>query len=272
MVTQHGPFDVLVAGSSLMSRAGLARIAAIHDTDPAMSVVLVGAGPADVHIADIVRTGAIDLLTSPVRPATLADALHRAIERRKLLYPSSPTTAMPMIDGATFTVSSATGGCGKTFYATNLAYFLAHHTRRRVLHRRLRPAVRRGQHRAAAPAEVHDLRSASSALDDPNLDDHIEEYLVPHETGISVLAAPKDPTEADRFSPPTSRGSSRRSGAGSTTSSSTRRRSSARSCSPRSTAPTCCSRWRRSICRASGTWVCSSRRCSGSRSRPRTSG
>jgi pilus assembly protein CpaE len=37
--------------------------------------------------------------------------------------------------------------------------------------------------------------------DDNALDEHIEEYLVTHESGVSVLAAPKDPTEADRFSP-----------------------------------------------------------------------
>jgi len=201
MVTQHGPFDVLLAGSSLMSRAGLSRIAAIHDADPAMSVVLVGAGHADVHLADIVRTGAIDLLSSPVRPATLADALHRAIERRKLLYPvTQQNAASPMVDGATFTVSSATGGCGKTFYATNLAYFLARHTRQRV-------CIADFDLQFGEVSTALRLRPKYTSfdlvqrLDDPNLDDHIEEYLVPHETGISVLAAPKDPTEADRFSP-----------------------------------------------------------------------
>ncbi|MEA3057160.1 MAG: pilus assembly protein CpaE, partial [Actinomycetota bacterium] len=99
MVTQHGPFDVLLAGSSLMSRAGLARITAIHDADPAMSVVLIAAGHADVHLADVVRTGATDLLTSPVRAATLAESLERAIERRRLLFPTIDTSSIVACDG-----------------------------------------------------------------------------------------------------------------------------------------------------------------------------
>jgi len=34
------------------------------------------------------------------------------------------------------------------------------------------------------------------------LADHIEEYMVKHDTGIYLLPAPKDPSEADRISPP----------------------------------------------------------------------
>jgi pilus assembly protein CpaE len=200
MVTQRGPFDVLLAGSSLMSRAGLSRLAAIHDADPAMSVLLVAAGHADVHLADVVRTGATDLLSSPVRPATLAEALERAIERRRRLSPAVADAALVGVEGATFTVASATGGCGKTFYATNLAYFLAHHTRRRV-------CIADFDLQFGEVSTALRLRPKYTSfdlverLDDHALDEHIEEYLVPHETGVSVLAAPKDPTEADRFSP-----------------------------------------------------------------------
>src|SRR3546814_11654699 len=42
---------------------------------------------------------------------------------------ASPTTDGP---GTVYTISSATGGCGKTFYATNLAYFLTRFTQKRV--------------------------------------------------------------------------------------------------------------------------------------------
>jgi pilus assembly protein CpaE len=38
--------------------------------------------------------------------------------------------------------------------------------------------------------------------DELDLQSHIGEYLVMHETGVAVLAAPKDPSEADRISPP----------------------------------------------------------------------
>jgi pilus assembly protein CpaE len=36
----------------------------------------------------------------------------------------------------------------------------------------------------------------------PDLQTHIEEYTVVHETGVFVLAAPRDPSEADRITPP----------------------------------------------------------------------
>src|SRR5207302_10284188 len=41
-----------------------------------------------------------------------------------------------------------------------------------------------------------------SETDDEALNAHIEDYLVTHETGFSVLAAPKDPSEAARIDPP----------------------------------------------------------------------
>src|SRR3954468_4870052 len=135
VVTQDGPFDVLVAGPALMTRAGLARLAALPDHDPSISVVLVSPRSPDVHLKDVVRTGAVDLVSSPVHAGDLVDAIERALDqRRQLALPavasesaSGPAPAPHMV--TTLTVSSATGGCGKTFYVTNLAYFLAHHTR-----------------------------------------------------------------------------------------------------------------------------------------------
>ena len=38
--------------------------------------------------------------------------------------------------------------------------------------------------------------------DEADLQAHIEEYTVVHDTGVHVLAAPRDPSEADRISPP----------------------------------------------------------------------
>jgi pilus assembly protein CpaE len=201
VVTGSGPFDVLIAGTSLISRTGLARVTELHDAQPSITVLLVAPQQVDVHIADVVRTGAIDILAAPVRQGTLVEALERAIDRHHLLSPLSATALNgPAPDGATFTVASATGGCGKTFYATNLAYFLAHHTRRRV-------CIADFDLQFGEVSTALRLRPKYTSfdlveqLDDEALDDHIEEYLVPHGTGVSVLAAPKDPTEADRFSP-----------------------------------------------------------------------
>ena len=200
VVTQDGPFDVLVAGPALMTRAGLNRLAGVHDHDPSLSVVLVSPRTPEVHLRDVVRVGAVDLVSSPVHAGDLVDAIERGLDQRKLLASeplllSAPTPAPHT--GVTLTVSSATGGCGKTFYATNLAYFLSRHTGKRVVIAdfdlqfgevttalRLRPKY-----------TSYDLVQHPAGDD---LDAHIEEYLVAHETGVWVLAAPKDPSEADR--------------------------------------------------------------------------
>ncbi len=106
--------------------------------------------------------------------------------------------------GHVFTIASATGGCGKTFYSTNLAYFLTQYTDRRACivdldlqfgevstGLRLRPRY-----------TISDALQRADETEDAELAAHIDDYIVTHETGIHVLAAPKDPSEADRISPP----------------------------------------------------------------------
>lgn len=210
MLTESGPFDVLVAGPSLGTRAGLSRVELIHDELPGLAVVLAFSRRPDASLRDIVRTGACDLLQLPVDEEELTSSLERAIELARRIAPRVPDAAAApapsaaasgAAPGKVFTVASATGGCGKTFYATNLAAFLRKHTGGRVCivdldlqfgeivtSLRLRPRF-----------TIHDLLAQES---DGELAADIEEFLVTHETGVSVLAAPKDPAEADHIRPP----------------------------------------------------------------------
>src|SRR5579864_1951151 len=80
ILTEEGPFDVLVAGPSLGTRAGLARLEVIHDELPAMSLVLAFARRPTAALREIVRTGACDLLQLPVEDKELQEALVRAVE------------------------------------------------------------------------------------------------------------------------------------------------------------------------------------------------
>jgi pilus assembly protein CpaE len=208
----EGPFDVLVAGPSLGTRSGLARLRLIREDLPAMSVVLAFSRRPDASLRDIVTTGAIDLLQLPVEDKELAEAVQRGIELAEAASPvasvavavaPAATSAQASGPGTVFTISSATGGCGKTFYATNLAFFLTRYTGKRVCivdldlqfgevstALRLRPKY-----------TIFDALQREDA-DDADLTAHIEEYTVTHETGVSVLAAPREPSEADRITPP----------------------------------------------------------------------
>jgi len=210
VLEEEGPFDVLVAGPSLGTRSGLARLSLIHEELPSMSLVLAFSRRPDASLRDIVRTGAVDLLQLPVDDPELADSLERAVQLAGTpetavavaAAPASPTQ-LPTGPGTVYTIASATGGCGKTFYATNLAFFLTHYTQKRVCivdldlqfgevstALRLRPKY-----------TIFDALQREDT-DEADLQAHIEEYCVTHETGVSVLAAPREPAEADRISPP----------------------------------------------------------------------
>jgi pilus assembly protein CpaE len=207
VVKSDGPFDVLVAGPSLSTKTGLAALQAIHDETPATSLVLAFAKRPDATLREIIRTGAMDLLQLPVADRNLYDAVERAVSLSRsqptepagtTVHASAPASNL----GTVFTVSSATGGCGKTFYATNLAYYLHQYTGKRTViidldlqfgevstALRLRPRF-----------TISDILSRED-IDDVDLAAHIDEYVVTHDSGVMVLPAPKDPSDADRIHP-----------------------------------------------------------------------
>jgi pilus assembly protein CpaE len=205
-ISANGPFDVLIAGPSLSTKTGLSALQAIHDETPATALVLAFAKRPDATLREIIRTGAIDLLPLPVADRNLYDAVERAISMSRS-HPTEPTTAVHAAApagnlGTVFTVSSATGGCGKTFYATNLAYYLHQYTGKRTViidldlqfgevstALRLRPRF-----------TISDLLSRED-IDEVDLAAHIDDYVDTHDSGVMVLPAPKDPSDADRIHP-----------------------------------------------------------------------
>ncbi len=205
-INSSGPFDVLIAGPSLSTKTGLSALQAIHDETPATALVLAFAKRPEATLREIIRTGAIDLLQLPVADRNLYDAVERAISMSRS-HPTEPATtihtAAPAGNlGTVFTVSSATGGCGKTFYATNLAYYLHQYTGKRTViidldlqfgevstALRLRPRF-----------TISDLLSRED-IDEVDLAVHIDDYVVTHDSGVMVLPAPKDPSDADRIHP-----------------------------------------------------------------------
>ena len=214
VLQQQGPFTVLFAGPSLASRSGLRRLAAIHEDCPATSILLAFSDRPDASLREIVQAGADDILRLPFDHDDLVIALERALDigvrRLAGVSPKNvsgvtplPVAALVPTQAQVFTVSSATGGCGKTFMATNMALFLARHTGKRVIlvdldlqfgevstALRLRPNY-----------TIYDALQRDGEDSDFDFGEHLDEFLVTHEGGFSVLAAPKDPAEADRIGP-----------------------------------------------------------------------
>ena len=216
VLEEEGPFDLLVAGPTLATRTGLARLQIIAEELPSMRIVLAFTRRPDTTLRDVVRTGAVDLLQLPVDDDELIESLERAATMVPAPAPApvavieapADTAAGPAVDtprrpGKVYTIASATGGCGKTFYTTNLAWFLHAKTGERVCvvdldlqfgevstALRLRPKY-----------TIFDALERTDT-DTAELEAHIEEFTVQHETGIHVLAAPRDPSEADGIAPP----------------------------------------------------------------------
>jgi pilus assembly protein CpaE len=208
LLTDEGPFDILVAGPSLATRSGLARLEVIHDELPDMHLMLAFARRPDAALRDIVRTGAVDLLQLPADDEVLKESLARVLEMSRKRVPVPAVTAAaagsaPGRPGTVFTLSSATGGCGKTFLATNLAYLLTHYTGKRacIVDLDLQFGEVSTALRLRPRYTIYDVLQREDT-DEADLQAHLEEYMVTHETGFSVLAAPKDPSEADRINPP----------------------------------------------------------------------
>jgi pilus assembly protein CpaE len=210
-VEEQGPFDVLVAGPVFDSHAGMARLATVRAAGAVPSIVLALGPKPKASLSDIVRTGAVDLVEYPTSKRQLAAALKRAFDIADVSASSADPTLPVVAHGVAvdrpkfaevFTVASSSGGCGKTFYATNLACYLAAQTGQRVclvdldlqfgevstaLH--LRPRF-----------TISDLLSREP-VDEDDLDEHVEEFLEEHELGFSVLAAPFSPADADMIAP-----------------------------------------------------------------------
>jgi pilus assembly protein CpaE len=201
-----GPFDVLIAGPSMSSKNGLSALQALHDEAPTTSLVLAFAKRPDATLREIIRTGAMDLLQLPVADRNLHDAVERAIALSRSGSAESAAVASTVEPasglGTVFTVSSATGGCGKTFYATNLAYYLHQYTGKRTCIVDL--DLQFGE--VSTALRLRPRFTISDALSREDIDDvdmaaHIDEYVVAHDSGVMVLPAPKDPSDADRIHP-----------------------------------------------------------------------
>jgi pilus assembly protein CpaE len=189
----------------------------LADLDEAIELVTcTRIGSAD-HVHDHEGPFAV-LVAGPSLPAdeaSIRGALRRALDlssRRGAVAPptaaapadsSEVTTPVPTRAGKIYTVSSPTGGCGKTFYATNMALLLARHPGARValVDLDLQFGEVTAALRLSPTYTIFDLLKVDES-ENPEFASAVEECLVPYAPGgFSVLAAPKDPVQADRITP-----------------------------------------------------------------------
>ena len=168
-VHELGPFDVLVAGPVFDSHAGMARLATLRATAAVPAVVLALGPKPRANLSDIVRTGAVELVEYPTSKRQLSAALLRAFDIADISESGART------DDARRGAWRRRGPAG-----------VRRGVHRGVVERRVRqdvlrhqpgllpggadgptgvpgrpgPAVRRGLHRTAPAAPVHDFGPA----------------------------------------------------------------------------------------------------------------
>jgi len=200
LTAEAGPFDVLVAGP-IAKQDGFKPLRQLRDEAPQARLILAFDHWRSSDLRDTVRAGALDILRLPVKDDTLLSAIEQAIEAGPIVTPgrddnevSGNSADSP---GTVITVMSASGGSGKTFLATNLAYHLQSVAKKQtcVIDLDLQFGEMSTALRLKPRHTIYDLISAEGEGDE--MGRQLEAHLERHESGIRVLSAPEDPAQAD---------------------------------------------------------------------------
>lgn len=197
--------DVIVAAPEEVTHAGLRRLAQLHKEHPRSVILLAPNGRASVSIRETAAAGASDFISYPTTPGgirtKIKEALGVASELRaeRVIVHETTTLSGPQATrlGQVMTVTSATGGCGKTFFATNIAAYLSMAGAGRVLLVDL--DLQFGE--VAHALRLRAGRSIAELVEEEDVAEALSSYVVSHDAGYDVLCAPDDPIAAERVGP-----------------------------------------------------------------------
>jgi pilus assembly protein CpaE len=195
------PTGVVVIGPDNATRTGVERLRALRDRFPALRMVLAFDRRPGSSMKEVVATGA-DALVDPANSGELRAAVLRSLslaeQLGQIVVQAEEAATAPL--GEVFTVCSATGGSGKTFFSTNTAVALAKLTGRKVV--LLDLDLQFGEVLTSLRLKpVHTIVDAIAIEDTAELSTYLPEMLTHHEDGVWVLPAPLDPVEADNVQP-----------------------------------------------------------------------
>ena len=197
VLEDHPRPDVLIAGPGVVSDGGLEEVRRLRLRLPEASLILAFDRWRSAKLRETIRTGAVDILRLPASDKSIAEAIEQALEVRL-----GPGSTRPGTDkrtgtaGEVIAIVSATGGCGKTFLTTNLAYHLQSRFQKRtcLVDLDLQFGELSTALRLKPRTTITDLLAGE---EDESLADRLADHLIVHDTGMHVLAAPDQPAEAD---------------------------------------------------------------------------
>src|SRR4051812_2944364 len=131
-----GPFETIIAGPITSKPDGFQRLRELRAQSPQTQLLLALNHWRGSDLRETVRAGAVDILRLPVSDDALVDSLKQAMDTGARLVRmgdgKEPTSERPTAPGMVIAVVSASGGSGKTFLATNLAFHLQVQAKKQV--------------------------------------------------------------------------------------------------------------------------------------------
>lgn len=190
--------DVILIGA-LIPGEGYKLAEEISASYPWIAMIMVEEELKEEMMRKAIFVGAKDVLLYPFTPAKLVDSIYNSyrLEKKKQDIQQDKTYVLRKKNqqGKIITVFSTKGGVGKTFISTNLAVSLAQHTKEKVV---LVDLDLDFGNVALALNLVPRYTIADVINEIRNLDQELMEgYLVPHRSGIKVLAANAQPQTTD---------------------------------------------------------------------------
>ena len=193
---------IVVFGPSCAEGANLIEMEQLLRTRPDVGAILLASELTTDLFQRAMRTGVRDVLSAPVEPDQLNDAVRRVAEGISQIAaaaPPPPVVAASHELGQVVTVFSTKGGAGKTVVAVNLAVALARRSERPVVlvDADLQFGDCAVMLKLAPQRTIVDVVGAMEHLDAALLGD----MLARHErSGLLVLPAPLEPAFADQVS------------------------------------------------------------------------
>lgn len=192
--------DLVVLGPSFAHESGIAEASAILAADANAPVILVAAAITAPLLKAALRTGLSDVVESPLDEEKAVEALTSFKRTPDAVAPiAEPVIAQESTPGTVVAVSSAKGGSGKTVTATNLGVLLAQQygPDKVVI---VDADLQFGDVCLVLQLEPK-FTVVNAAQELHRLDDSLLlSLLSKHPSGLSVLAAPLEPTFADEIS------------------------------------------------------------------------